>query len=102
MRCAPTGLARSFRNNNRPTEFYSQIIQKISNVYSSQNVILKASKEEVKKMFVFVLAVIGWLFCGVMALHDYNVNGIVRIYAVLFAFGTSSLPFIGMMCGKIF
>ncbi len=53
-------------------------------------------------MFVFVLAVIGWLFCGVMALHDYNVNGIVRIYAVLFVFGTSSLPFIGMMCGKIF
>ena len=53
-------------------------------------------------MFGFLVAVLGWLFCGVMALHDYNVNGIIRAYAILFALGTSALPLVGMFCGKIF
>lgn len=53
-------------------------------------------------MLGFLVVVLGWLFCGVMALHDYNVNGIIRLYAVLFALGTSALPLVGMLCGKIF
>ena len=53
-------------------------------------------------MFAFLAVVLGWLFCGVMALHDWNVNGIIRLYAVLFALGTSALPLVGVFCGKIF
>jgi hypothetical protein len=59
-------------------------------------------QKEVEKMLGFIVAVLAWMFCGVMALHDYNVNGLIRGYAVLFALGTSALPLVGMLCGKIF